>query len=96
MPRFLIEVAHDPTPLACTKAVQALLRTGSHFLTHADWVCKDGVHKSWMTMAFDSRHDALSIVPQEFRAHTTVVELNSFILDKDGKVHASAVAAHKG
>ena len=96
MPRFLIEVAHDPTPLACTKAVQALLRTGSHFLTHADWGCKDGVHKSWMTMDFDSRHDALSIVPQEFRVHTTVVELNSFILDKDGKVHASAVAAHKG
>jgi hypothetical protein len=96
MPRYLIEVSHDPTPLACTKAVQALLRTGSHFLTHADWGCKDGVHKCWMTIELDSRDEAMRVVPPEFRATTLVVELNAFVLDKDGKVHARAIAAHNG
>ena len=96
MPRFLIEVPHDPTPLACTKAVQALLRTGSHFLTHADWGCKDGVHKSWMTMDLDTRHDALNVVPMEFRKDARIIQLNRFILDEQGKVRESAIAAHKG
>lgn len=96
MPRFLIEVAHEASPIACTKAVQALLRTGSHFLTHADWGCKDGVHKSWITMDLDTRHDALNVVPMEFRKDATVIQLNWFTLDKDGKVRESAVAAHRG
>ena len=39
MPRFLIEVEHDATPAACIHAIEVLLRSGSHFLTHADWGC---------------------------------------------------------
>ena len=96
MPRFLIEVPHDPTPLACTRAVQVLLRTGSHFLTHADWGCKDGEHKAWIIMEFDSKHDAMNVVPADFRGQAKVVELNSFVLDQDGKVRASVIAKHQG
>ena len=40
MARFLIEVPHEPELIACARAVEILLKTGSHFLTHADW----GVH----------------------------------------------------
>ena len=96
MPRYLIEVPHEPSPIACTKAVQVLLRTGSHFLTHADWGCKDGVHKSWMTMDFDNKHDAMNVVPMEFREHAKIIQLNRFTLDEHGKVRDSAIAAHKG
>ena len=96
MPSFLIEVPHDPTPLACTRAVEVLLRTGSHFLTHADWGCKDNEHKAWIIMNFDSRQDALSSVPPDFRKDAKVVQLNWFILDENGKVHPSAIAAHGG
>ena len=46
MPRFLIEVPHEGTTKACNKAIEVFLRTGSHFLSHADWGCKDGVHKA--------------------------------------------------
>ncbi len=96
MPRFMVEVPHDPTPLACTKAVEVLLRTGSHFLTHADWGCKDNVHKAWIVMDFDSRQEALGSVPADFRSQATIVQLNRFILDENGKVKASAIAAHRG
>ena len=95
MPRYLIEVPHDPTPLACTRAVEVLLRTGSHFLTHAYWGCKDQVHKSWIIMEFDSRADALNSVPMDFRHEARAIELNGFILDEHGKVRVSAIAAHR-
>ena len=47
MPRFLIEVPHEPEQLACARTVKIFLNTGSHFLTHADWGCMDGDHKAW-------------------------------------------------
>jgi hypothetical protein len=96
MPRFLIEVPHDPTPRACTRAVEVLLRTGSHFLTHAEWGCKDNVHKAWIIMDFDSREAALNNVPADFRGAATVVQLNRFVLDEQGKVRSSALDAHQG
>ena len=49
MPQFLIEVPHPEETLACAKIVKVFLSTGSHFLTHADWGCMDGVHSAWLT-----------------------------------------------
>lgn len=48
MARFLIEVPHEPEAVACARAVEIFLRTGSHFLTHADW----GVH-GWRPQGMD-------------------------------------------
>ena len=95
MPRFLIEVPHDPDPIACTRAVEVLLRTGSHFLTHADWGCKDNVHKSWLIMDFETREEALSTVPPDFRKDALVVRLNWFVLDENRRARPSMIAAHK-
>jgi hypothetical protein len=47
--------------------VQVFLATGSHFLTHADWGCEDGVHSAWMIVDADSKEDARSIVPPQYR-----------------------------
>lgn len=44
MPKFLIEIPHEATTAACARVVEHFLRSGSHFLTHADWGCKDGDH----------------------------------------------------
>ena len=78
MPRFLIEVEHEPTTAECTRTIAVFLRTGSHFLTHADWGCKDGVHKAWFIAEVDSKHEALSIVPAEYQAGTRIVQLTKF------------------
>ena len=82
MARFLIEVSHEPEVIACIRAVEVFLRTGSHFLTRADWGCKDGVHKAWMIVELDSKSDALNIVPPDFRSQATVVQLNTFSLEQ--------------
>jgi hypothetical protein len=54
------------------------LRTGSHFLTHADWGCKDEIHKAWFIAEVDTRQEALAIVPPEYRGAAHVVMLTRF------------------
>lgn len=82
MARFLIEVPHEETMTACTKAAEIFLRTGSHFLTHADWGCMDGVHKAWVVVDVDSKDEARSTLPAEYRARATIVQLNTFTLEQ--------------
>jgi len=79
--RFLIEVPHEATPVACALAAQTLLKTGSHFLTRADWGCKDGEHKAWIIVEVDNRDEARGIVPPAFRCQAKVVQLNAFSLE---------------
>ena len=80
MAKFLIEVPHEEAMLECARAVEVFLTTGSHFLSHADWGCKDGVHKAWMVVEVDSKNEARGIVPPAFRSQTKVVQLNTFTM----------------
>lgn len=78
--RYMIEVQHEATPASCLHAIQTLLSTGSHFFTHADWGCKDGVHKAWIVVEVGSREEARAIVPPALRAQTKVIQLNGFTM----------------
>ena len=92
MPKFLIEVAHEEEVVACIKAVKVLLETGSHFLTNAEFGCHDGVHKGWIIVEVDSKHEAKMIVPRAYRESSLVVELTRFSieeLDEMLKKHSS-------
>lgn len=78
MSRFLIEVPHAPGAASCANAIEIFHRTGSHFLTHADWGCKDGEHKAWIVVDVDTKDEARNIVPAEFRPVAKIVHLNAF------------------
>ena len=82
MPRFLIEVPHDSDTIACAKVVKVFLMTGSHFLTHADWGCMDGVHSAWLTVDVDTKEEARGILPPAFRADAKVTRLSRFSLEQ--------------
>jgi hypothetical protein len=82
MARFLIEVSHEATMVACALAVDVFLKSGSHFLTHADWGCRDGEHKAWIVVEVDSRDEARAIVPPAFRSQAKVVQLNAFSIEE--------------
>lgn len=82
MPRFLIEVPHSSDTLACTRVVHVFLTSGSHFLSNADWGCKDGVHKAWFIVDVESKEEARLIVPTAFRAEARVIGLTKFHLDE--------------
>ena len=82
MARFLIEVSHEGEQLACARAVQIFLNTGSHFLTHADWGCMDGEHKAWIIAEVEDKNEARCILPPAFRAQAKIVKLNSFAMEQ--------------
>lgn len=80
--RFLIEVPHEATMAACARAIETLLKTGSHFFTHADWGCKDGDHKAWIIVEVQSKEEARAIVPPAFRSQAKIVQLNTFSVEE--------------
>jgi hypothetical protein len=82
MKRYLIEVPHEADRIACYRAIQVFLASGSHFLTRCDWGCKDGIHKAWMTVEVESRQAARQIIPPAFRHQARVVELGRFSMEE--------------
>jgi hypothetical protein len=82
MPRFLIELPHEAESLACAHFVKLMLTSGSHFLTHADWGCKDGVHNGWIIVEVGSKEEARNILPSPFRSQARIVALNYFTVEQ--------------
>ena len=78
MPTYLIEIPHSGDTTECKKIIKLFLESGSHLLSNADWGCKDGVHKLWFTSDFDSKEDALKIVPPLLRHDTIITEIIKF------------------
>ena len=82
MPRFFIEVPHAADPEACLHAIKVLQESGSHFLTHADYGCKDGDHTARIIIEVDTKKEALMIVPRAYRTNTKVIQLNTFSVEE--------------
>jgi hypothetical protein len=82
MPRFLIEVPHEAEKIACARAVRLLLQTGSHYLTHADFGCRDGDHRGWIIVEVDNKVEARNTLPPAYRAQAQIVGLNKFSLEE--------------
>ena len=88
MAKFLIEVPHAANKEECLAAVQIFLKTGSHFLTQADWGCLDGMHKAWITVEATNKDEARSILPPAYRTRASIVSLNKFALDPSDAIIA--------
>lgn len=94
MSRFLIEVPHEEDTIACARVVRVFLETGSHFLTHADWGCKDGVHKAWIIVDVEDKGQARDILPPAFRSQAEIVELNTFTMQQVDDIMSHHTASH--
>lgn len=82
MPKYLIEVPHEAEVQACARAVKIFLESGSHFMTHAEWGCKDGEHKAWFFADVDNKDQARAILPAAYRPHAKIVQLNHFTIQE--------------
>jgi hypothetical protein len=99
MPKFLIEFPHVAEPVGCARIVEVFLRTGSHFLTNAEWGCKDGDHRALIVVDVGSKDEALQIVPPALRPRAKIVQLNTFKLSDVEAVlrqHGAAPAGNPG
>ena len=82
MGKFLIEVPHEEEVIACARVVEIFLKTGSHFVSHADWGCRDGEHKAWILIEVDNKEEARRILPPAFRSQAKIVSLNKFSMEE--------------
>lgn len=85
MARFLIELAHEAKKEACIRAVQIILSSGSHFLTHAEWGCEDNDHKCWIIVDVDSKIEARLILPPIYRDEANITQIKQYKLENFNK-----------
>jgi len=78
MNSFLIEIPHSENTFECKQVIKLFVESGSHLLSNAYWGCRDGVHKSWFISEFNTREEALQIIPPFLRASASVTELTTF------------------
>ena len=97
MPRFLVEVPHEAETIACARAVQLLLQTGSHFLTHAEFGCKDGDHRGWIIVEGETKEEVRNILPafSDGRIRPVVDKIYPLAVVPAAKAHMEA-NAHLG
>jgi len=81
MAKFFIEVEHEATAEACARAIKLFMETGAHFLTHAEWGCKDDVHKAWVFVELDSKDEALHVLPPVYRSVAQIVQVYEFKME---------------
>jgi len=78
MEKYLIEVPHEGTKAACQMAIRTFLRSGSHFVTNAEWGCTDGEHKAWMIVEVENKEEAKRILPAHYRMNAKITKINKF------------------
>ena len=78
MATYLIEIPHSANTFECKQVIKLFVESGSHLLSNADWGCKSGVHKSWFTGDFNSKEEALQIIPPLLRHNASIIELIKF------------------
>lgn len=78
MATYLIEIPHSENTFECKQVIKLFVESGSHLLSNAHWGCKSGVHKSWFISDFDSKEEALRIVPPFLRHAANIIELTTF------------------
>jgi hypothetical protein len=75
MAHFLIEVPHAEDKVACLRAIEIFVATGSHFLANAEWGCEDGEHKAWLIVDMESREQAQQVIPSFYRDRAKITKL---------------------
>ena len=93
MEKYLIEVPHKEDESSCIEAISIFLQTGSHFLTHADWGCRDGEHKAWLAVEVENRDQACQIIPPLYRANAKIVKLGRFTMQEINGIKEAHVEA---
>jgi hypothetical protein len=78
MPTYLIEIPHSENAFECKQVIKLFVESGSHLLANAYWGCKSGVHKSWFINDFNSKEEAIQIIPPFLRHAASIIELIKF------------------
>jgi hypothetical protein len=82
MSRYLIEMTHGDEHEACIRSLDAIMKYGSHTMTHSEFGCGDDVHVGWLIVEAESHAEAMQMVPPSERAGARIVELRRWTQDQ--------------
>ena len=78
MNKYLIEVSQSSYRLSTMRASYIFKRSGSHFLTHADWGFRDGEYKAWFVAETENKKEAMQILPSAYRQNAKIILIQKF------------------
>ena len=85
--RFLVEIPHEPDDVSCNAAHKVFAESGSHYLTHADFGCEDGVHNAWLVVEADNREEARRVAPPAYVHNTRVTKVKQYAMTERDTPH---------
>jgi hypothetical protein len=78
MNKYLIEVSQGSYKISNMRASYIFKRSGSHFVTHAEWGYLDGKYKAWLVAETEDEKEAMRILPSAYRQSAKIILLNKF------------------
>lgn len=78
MNKYLIEVSQSSYELSNRRASYIFNRTGSHFVTHAEWGFQDGQYKAWFVAETENKQEAMRILPSAYRRSANIILIKKF------------------
>ena len=78
MNKYLIEVSQSSYKLSNRRASYIFNRSGSHFVTHAEWGFLDGEYKAWLVAETENKREAMRILPSAYRQSAKMILLKNF------------------
>lgn len=82
------EIPHDADEASCKAAYKVFAETGSHYLTHADFGCADGIHNAWFVIEADDHDEARLVAPPAYRNNTRVTKVKQYAMTELDAPHA--------
>ena len=78
MNKYLIEVSQSSYKLSNRRAAYIFNRSGSHFVTHAEWGFLDGEYKAWLVAETENKREAMRILPSAYRQSAKIILIKKF------------------
>ena len=78
MNRYLIEVSQSSYKISNKRASYIFKRSGSHFVTHAEWGFLDGEYKAWLFAETENKREAMRILPAAYRQSARIILIKKF------------------
>ena len=60
------------------RAAYIFKRSGSHFVSHAEWGYLDGEYKAWLVAETENKREAIRILPSAYRQSAKIILIQKF------------------
>ncbi|MDF1576131.1 MAG: hypothetical protein P1P86_13165 [Bacteroidales bacterium] len=63
---------------SCLRSIHSFLSTRTHYVSSAEWGCREGENKAWLIIKTTNSNDAMRIIPAAYRQYAKITRLHKF------------------